>query len=156
MADCMPRACAAGKRMHCVAPVCLRWHAAVDDGHVHAGLLPDVAVLHDAGDATATIGASPGILAELGAIDVLDGLADGVLASTDHLLEAGLATVGEGGKEEYVDQKWVRIGMFGVEGVLVVCGMSVVKLSSMRCPLLGYEGNSTGRKSGAPRDIAGQ
>ena len=68
-------------------PVGLRRHGPIHDRDVDASLLPDVAVLHDAGDATTAFRTGPGVLAELGAINVLDGLADGVLGVADDLLE---------------------------------------------------------------------
>mmetsp|Transcript_10171 Transcript_10171/g.25352 ORF Transcript_10171/g.25352 Transcript_10171/m.25352 type:complete len:426 (+) Transcript_10171:600-1877(+) len=62
-------------------------HLAVHHGHSHAGLLPHVALLHDLGDATAALGALPGVGAELAAtVHLLNGSADGVLRIADHLL----------------------------------------------------------------------
>ena len=57
-------------------PVGLRGHGAIHNRDINAGLLPDIAILHDAGDTTATICSCPCILTELGAINVLNGLAD--------------------------------------------------------------------------------
>lgn len=70
--------------------VCLRGHGAINHRHVHTGLLPDVPVLHHSGDSTASVLSCPGILSELGAINVLYGLANGVLGITDDLLKFGL------------------------------------------------------------------
>ena len=75
-------------------------HGAVHHRHVDAGLLPHVASLHDAGDAAAEAVAGPGVLAELGAVDFLDGRADGVLGLADGLLKAAAHPEDEQGRRE--------------------------------------------------------
>ncbi len=77
----------------CNAPVRLRWHGAIDDRDVHAGLLPHLAILDHAGNATTAICAGPGILAKWCAVNFLNLLADGVLGVADDLLEARFSAV---------------------------------------------------------------
>mmetsp|Transcript_5424 Transcript_5424/g.14928 ORF Transcript_5424/g.14928 Transcript_5424/m.14928 type:complete len:222 (-) Transcript_5424:112-777(-) len=64
-------------------------HAAIHDGERAAGLLKDVAPREHAADATAAALARPCVLAELGAVDLLDCSADLVLRIAAHLLELG-------------------------------------------------------------------
>lgn len=55
---------------------CWAGKSAVDDADVDAGFFEDVAVLEDAGDAAAAIGAVPGVDAEFFAVDGFEFLDD--------------------------------------------------------------------------------
>ena len=78
-------------------PVGLRGHGAVDNRDVDTRLLPYIPVLQDAGDAATSLSPCPCILAEFGAIDLLDCLANGVLSLANDPLELGLgAAIGSG------------------------------------------------------------
>jgi hypothetical protein len=75
-------------------PVCLRGHAAIHHRHVHASLLPHIAVSQHTGDAATAVLAGPRVLVEGLAIDLADCCADGVLGVTDDLLKLGADAAG--------------------------------------------------------------
>jgi len=74
-------------------------HGAIDNRHVHSSFLPDVSALHDAGDATTKSFAGPGILAELGPVDLLNGSADRVLSFANGCFKAATHATESNGRE---------------------------------------------------------